>query len=153
MRISGSYLARIMGTPRTQSDWVDRINAFRGPGESVLDYGCGKGIKDRIPDILEYDPGVVGKDKRPRPADLVICTNVLEYVELDCLKDVLKDLRHLTLRMMFVVVSTKESPDYQIVKPADWWQSRLRNAGFEVYRHREPSREWYMYEECQFKCL
>lgn len=142
--------------------WAHRIIALRIPGESILDYGCGMGtLKDVIPDIQEYDPAVPGKDKPPKPADLVACTDVLEHVEPECLSVVLKHIREMTLRMAFVVIATRPSrkllPDgsqpHRIIKPPKWWVMRLRNAGFNVHRHREPERDWERYGECQFRCL
>jgi uncharacterized Rossmann fold enzyme len=52
---------------------------------SVLDYASGKGyLAKAIPfPIWEYDPAIPGKQESPRPADLVVCTDVLEHVELD----------------------------------------------------------------------
>jgi len=142
--------------------WADRVQELRLPGESVLDYGCGQGtLGKHCPDILEYDPAIPGKDYPPDPAGLVVCTDVLEHVEPDCLKDVLKDLRRLTLRMAFVVIATRKAnktlPDgrnaHLIIQPPAWWASRLRNAGFAVYQHREYKRPWEKFGECQFKCL
>src|SRR4029077_3786031 len=51
---------------------------------SVLDDGCGRGLlvanlpENRNYETFEYDPGWPGKDKLPKSADLVACTDVLE---------------------------------------------------------------------------
>lgn len=62
--------------------------------ESVLDYGCGKGYLGKaLPfPIWEYDPAIEGKDECPRPADLLICIDVLEHIEPECLNAVLADI-------------------------------------------------------------
>src|SRR5262245_55345835 len=55
---------------------------------SVLDYGCGKGTLAKVLvgyNVAEYDPAVPGKDGRPQPAELVVCTDVLEHIEPELL--------------------------------------------------------------------
>lgn len=59
--------------------YIDKLVRTEGYA-SILDYGCGKGeLKTRLPTlpIHEYDPAIPGKDTKPEPADLVICTDVL----------------------------------------------------------------------------
>src|SRR6056300_1455814 len=63
----------------------------------ILDYGCGKGdfkkailsdpFRSRF-NIPECDPGIVGKDNLPEPHDYIVCVDVLEHIELDCLDSV-----------------------------------------------------------------
>jgi len=79
---------------------------------SILDYGCGKGtLAKAMPgfDVREYDPGVPGKEKTPEPADLVACLDVLEHIEPECLNEVMADLRRVTRKHLFAVVTTKPS--------------------------------------------
>jgi hypothetical protein len=75
---------------------------------SVLDYGCGKSYlqKSLSFPIFEYDPAIEGKSDSPRPADLCVCTDVLEHIEPDKLLYVLDDLRRCTRRFGFIVVHT-----------------------------------------------
>ncbi len=72
--------------------------------EDILDYGCGKGTLGQCMNIAikEYDPCIEGKDTPPEPADLVVCTDVLEHIEPDFLDDVLDDLRRLTKRTLLL---------------------------------------------------
>jgi hypothetical protein len=103
--------------------------------QSVLDYGAGKGYLAReLPfPIWEYDPAIPGKDAAPRPADLVICTDVLEHIEPDHLLAVLDDLRRCTRRVGYFVIhmgpSGKTLADgrnaHLIQKPAHWWKTKL----------------------------
>ena len=80
--------------------------------------------------IREYDPAVPGKDAEPQPADLVICTDVLEHIEPDCLNDVLDHIRQVSLKYAFVNVSTRPAVKFLqdgrnahlIIQPADWWR-------------------------------
>lgn len=105
------------------------------PNPSVLDYGCGKGLlaKSLPMPIWEYDPAIEGKDESPRPADLVICTDVLEHIEIDHLALVLYDLKRCVRGLGFFVIDTgpavKTLPDgrntHLIQKDLRWWKKHL----------------------------
>ena len=75
----------------------------------VLDYGRGKGtLAKSMPfKIHEYDPFVPGYDADPEPADLVVCSDVLEHIEPDCVVDVLQHLHALTKRALFIDVACR----------------------------------------------
>lgn len=78
--------------------------------DTILDYGCGKQTLARaLPQFVVkgYDPAVPGMDAPPEPADLVVCTDVLEHVEPECLEDVLKDLHALTEKVLYLSISTR----------------------------------------------
>lgn len=102
---------------------------------SVLDYGCGKGqlAKALAFPIFEYDPCIPGKTESPRPADIVICTDVLEHIEPDRLKYVLGDILRCMNRLGFFTIATgpamKKLPDgrntHLIQKPVQWWKAKL----------------------------
>ncbi len=113
---------------------------------TVLDYGCGKGTLAKalgpfIP-VTEYDPGIAGKDAPPEPADLVVCLDVLEHIEPDCLDAVLADLARLAQKKLFVVISTKPSKrimadgrDTHLSLHDDaWWTERFKARGFTINR-------------------
>jgi hypothetical protein len=80
---------------------------------SVLDYGCGKGVLAAKLDfpIWEYDPAIKGKELTPKPADLVVCTNVLELVEDEFLPDVLGDLSRCVKKVGYFTMGVG-TPDY-----------------------------------------
>lgn len=118
--------------------WADRVRALlaRTGGASVLDYGCGKGTLGRAlegVDVRDYDPGVPGKDALPEPADVVVCTDVLEHIEPDCVDDVIAHLGGLTRRAAFLNVSTRRAAKtladgrnaHLIVEPSEWWRERI----------------------------
>lgn len=102
---------------------------------SVLDYGAGKGYLGKaLPfSIFEYDPAIPGKQDSPRPADLVVCTDVLEHIEPDRLAFVLNDLQRCVKQIGFFVVNTgpasKTLPDgrntHLIQKDLKWWRKHL----------------------------
>lgn len=102
----------------------------------MLDYGCGHNLslrKTLKPQkefrYQAYDPGVPEYSDPPTPAELVVCIDVLEHIEPDCLDDVLDHLYDLTEHMLFATVHTgpagKKLPDgrnaHLIQKPAEWW--------------------------------
>ena len=101
----------------------------------ILDYGCGKGYLARgLPfPIWEYDPAIPGKEEVPRPADIVVCTSVLEHVEPDKLNAVLHDIQRCTQKVCYFVIdtvpATKNLPDgrnaHLTVQKRAWWERRL----------------------------
>lgn len=128
------------------ADMVKRLmDAVKPPVRSVLDYGCGKGLLARslgFP-IWEYDPGVPGKEEAPRPADLVICTDVLEHVEPEHLEAVLADLGRVTKRIAYLTIHTGPSGKtlsdgrnaHLVQQPWAWWKERLE-------KHLTIGRKW-----------
>lgn len=102
---------------------------------SILDYGCGKGYMAKaLPwPIWEYDPAIPEKSESPRPADLVVCTDVLEHIEPEKLVFVLDDLRRCVKQLGFFVIHTgpaaKSLPDgrntHLIQHGEEWWRKRL----------------------------
>lgn len=103
--------------------------------QDVLDYGCGKGgLATQLPfPIKEYDPAIPGKENGNIPADIVVCLDVLEHIEPECLKDVLADIWRCTKKL--VTFSIAEGPArarlpdgrnaHLIQKDWEWWEPRL----------------------------
>jgi hypothetical protein len=139
-RHASSYQAyyqsrEIIGKPNA---WIPRIEeiAARIGARDVLDYGCGS--PPRISPytklrVSDYDPGVIGLDARPDPADLVVCIAALEHVEPETVDDVISDIESLARKAVFIVVGCTESskvlPDgsawHSFVRSPDWWRERL----------------------------
>jgi hypothetical protein len=121
----------------TRTRHVDIIQNFAQQMKTrdILDYGCGKCMLQKgLPfPIQNYDPCNPEYDVRPTPAAIVVCTDVLEHIEPDCLKDVLDDLKALTKQMIFLNVSCvpakKFLPDgrnaHIIQESPNWWLSWL----------------------------
>lgn len=101
----------------------------------VLDYGCGKGTLAQSLDFVinEYDPCIAGKDHDPRPADIVVCGDVLEHVEPDFLNYVIGDIARCTKMLAYVIIhtgaATKTLSDgrnaHLIQQDRVWWHRAL----------------------------
>lgn len=101
----------------------------------ILDYGCGKAtLQKSFPfPIQNYDPFIDEFKARPSPASIVCCTDVMEHIELECLNDVLDDIRNLTLAIAFFQIATRPAvkflPDgrnaHLIQQPINWWLLRM----------------------------
>lgn len=109
--------------------------AKRFQTQDILDYGCGKStLALNLPfPIKQYDPAIEKYSALPNPANIVVCTDVLEHIEPYCLDDILDHLKKLTLKACFLSVSTTKAKKtladgrnaHLIQKPAKWWLERL----------------------------
>jgi FkbM family methyltransferase len=101
----------------------------------ILDYGAGKMMLQKsLPfPIFNYDPCVPEISATPRPADILVCTDVLEHIENDKLNFVLDDIRRCMKKVGYLVISTRKavktyangSNTHSIVQGKDWWQKKL----------------------------
>lgn len=118
------------------SKWADTVRklADKYRATTILDYGCGKGLLRGALmiyglDVRNYDPAIEEWAGTPEPAELVVCNDVLEHIEPDCLEAVLDDLKRVTARVGMFVVATdpakKTLPDgrnaHLIQQTARWW--------------------------------
>ena len=143
----------------SSSRWVKMIYDFyvnQTLGiRSILDYGAGKallerGLKQLNPhlQIVSYDPCIPKLSKRPNPADLVICTDVLEHIEPDLVENVIEDLGNLTKKLFFCTIATRPAVKiladgrnaHLIQEPFGWWQQRLVDH-FKIVKVKESSGE------------
>lgn len=102
---------------------------------SILDYGAGKMMLAKsLPfPIWSYDPAVPEISQAPKPADIVVCTDVLEHIEPDKLNFVLDDIRRCTKKIGYLVISTRKAVKtyengqntHLIVQGKDWWNKVL----------------------------
>lgn len=126
--------------------------------ESILDYGCGKGAFKKAMKrdgsfkgkVSEYDPAIPGKDALAEPADLVICRDVLEHIEPECLTDVFLDLRRVTKKCLYVVIACRPSQDilkdgtnaHRIIRPPEWWEVEIqKHFNIVVFTKQQTKRE------------
>lgn len=106
----------------------------------LLDYGAGKcRLQDELRkhgvevDYHAFDPALEHISAAPEPREAVVCIDVLEHVEPECLDAVLADLRRCTRRVGLFTVHTgaamKMLPDgrnaHLIQRPASWWLPKL----------------------------
>lgn len=148
MRISDNYLdlQKQLHATGTYGRGVDvpecmrHIRACIQTGETLLDYGCGQGHLGRacadwgLP-IFEYDPAIPGKDKLPAPADIVVCADVLEHVEPECLDAVLNHLQALTRKILIAVIATRpaaktladgRNAHVLLLEPKEWFDHLVK---------------------------
>jgi Methyltransferase domain len=101
----------------------------------VLDYGCGQRMLEKGLgwSIRNYDPCIPGLDSPPDTADIVVCADVLEHIEPDCLDAVLDDLKRVVRRAGFFLIATRAAdkvlPDgrnaHLIQEEPQWWMPKL----------------------------
>ncbi len=104
--------------------------------KDILDYGCGKRtLEDALTgfDVKNYDPAFEELSKSPEPADLVVCGDVLEHIEPECLEAVLDDLKRVTRKCLFATIATRPAaktlPDgrntHLIQQDLRWWLPKI----------------------------
>jgi hypothetical protein len=103
--------------------------------QDILDYGCGKStLANNLPfTIKQYDPAVPKYSALPRPADIVVCTDVLEHIEPELIDNVLDHLKDLTRKVAFLAIATRPARKnladgrnaHLIIQPSSWWLAKL----------------------------
>lgn len=116
---------------------------------TILDYGSGtETLRQNLPhiDVRCYDPGIPGREQLPEPADLVVCTDVLEHIEPKLLDNVLAHIASLAIKGVYLNIACGPArailPDgrnaHLIVENGEWWLSRLRETkGWKVVQHED----------------
>lgn len=111
--------------------------------QSVLDYGCGSthGVREWAKqhgwavDLREYDPAVLGYEKKPSPADLVICIDVMEHVEEQYVKRVLDHIQALAVKSAWFTIALEPAGRtlaltgqnaHVTLHSHQWWLPKLR---------------------------
>ena len=121
--------------------WADDVEAIarrynvRG---HVLDYGCGRNslaeeLRTRRFKTRSYDPAIKLFAGMPKPADMVVCCDVLEHVEPETLEGVLSHIADLIQVVGFFVVSTVETAKtlsdgrqaHISLHPREWWIAKF----------------------------
>jgi len=106
--------------------------------KEILDYGAGKcRLKAKLGkiDYFAYEPSNETYAEAPKPCKFVVCIDVLEHIELECLDNVLDDLMRVTVGYGFFTIHTgkakKNLPDgrnaHLIQKKMDWWLPKLQS--------------------------
>lgn len=119
----------------------DVLHVLRRQGcSSALDYGCGKATLARharrvceVP-FANYDPAIAEFSAAPEPADLVVCTDVLEHVEPACIIPVLDHIADLAQKAFYFQIAIRpakrELSDgrnaHILIRDAYWWFEMIR---------------------------
>lgn len=134
----GTSSAKIAPMARPLADWG------RLP---LLDYGCGRQLLARTLGpayrVTPYDPCIDGLDSPPEPHPVVVCSEVLEHVEPECIDAVMADLRRVTLQRGLLTISLapakKTLPDgrnaHLLLQSKEWWFDKMKEHGFEIVAH------------------
>lgn len=131
--------------------WAAKVATIKARNgyTSVLDYGCGQGLLRQVLGrfVKEYDPAIKGKDHDPEPADLVVCTDVLEHIEPDFLPAVLIHIHSKVKKQLLfsasLVPAGKLLADgrnaHLILESAEWWREQISKYFyiFKVYTIRD----------------
>ena len=123
---------------------------FRKLGcKSVLDYGSGAeslriGLAKQQPDIDVrcYDPGVIGREDPPVPADFVVCTDTFEHIEEPFVDDVFQHIKGLMLIGGYLRLTTSRAkrilPDgrnaHIFQRPRTWWLLKFKEHGYNIVK-------------------
>ena len=160
--ISPEYLAQNRAIHEGKGHWgssgwkhCEAIKAFalELKARSILDYGCGEcSIRKQFGKmgfpitIYEYDPAVFTRSRLPSTkCDLVVCTDVLEHIEPEKLKNVLKHLAFYAVKGIYLSIATRPAnkvlPDgrnaHLIIEDTPWWRERVKSLGFTIRKEED----------------
>jgi 2-polyprenyl-3-methyl-5-hydroxy-6-metoxy-1,4-benzoquinol methylase len=159
--ISSEYRAQNMMLHEGKGKWgasghkyYEAVMAFATElkAKHILDYGCGRGtLRKKLGKVgfhttlYEYDPAVFTRSRLPPPCDLVVCTDVLEHIEPDKLKAVLRHIASLAKKGIFLSIATRPAnkilPDgrnaHLIIEDTPWWRTRVNQLGFKVVKEED----------------
>ena len=117
-------------TGRKLAERIGEISDSR----DILDYGCGKRtLEDALGyGIKNYDPAIAGLEVA-EAAEFVVCTDVMEHIEPECLEAVLVDLRRVTKGVIYMTIASRPAKKFLadgrnahlIQEGPRWWLERL----------------------------
>jgi hypothetical protein len=114
--------------------------------KSLLDFGCGRSsMKEHLENVLpkkqldmleivEYDPGIPGKDILPdRNFEMIISSDVLEHVEPECIDETIAWMQAHTTRFLYHHIACDPAgitlPDgrnvHLITEDLAWWMEKF----------------------------
>ena len=153
--ISEEYSAILLQYHNNRDDWgiSANVNDFTRDAileynpNSILDFGCGKGLISKIfkklypeKNIISFDPAFHSEDFLPEKVDMVYSKDVLEHVEPDYIDFVLQKHYNMMNKLCYHSISTRKAgailPDgrnaHLIVQPAQWWREKFKNIGYKI---------------------
>lgn len=115
--------------------------AERMQAQSVLDYGCGQATLSKHArrvsplEFRNYDPAIAEFSALPEPADIVVCTDVLEHVEPACLAEVLGHIASLANKAAYLEIACRPAKRvlsdgrnaHINVRDGEFWLYTIRN--------------------------
>jgi hypothetical protein len=151
------YKLRHAGNPRFCQGYSIRGHVgnlsrltFHSNITSVIDYGCGKagayktGLAETLmwKDVQLYDPAVPEYNTLPtRPADLVVCIDVLEHIPESAINETLRRIDSLALKAIYLSISTISAAKevapginaHVTVQTSRWWLQRIQSLDLKHY--------------------
>ena len=109
--------------------------------ETLLDFGCGKGIisnliKEKYPKIkvYSYDP-VTSPIELPKSVDMVFSSDVLEHVEPEYIDETLDMLFKIATKIQYHLIACSPAKKtlsdgrnaHLIIESPEWWKNKLKN--------------------------
>ena len=104
--------------------------------KDILDYGCGKcTLGNSLPfSIKQYDPAIEKYSADPMPADLVVCTDVMEHIEPELLDNVLTHLASKVKKLAYISIATRPAVKiladgrnaHLIVEGIEFWVGKMQ---------------------------
>ena len=124
--------------PSSDGKWAEAVRgmAKKYSTKRILNYGAGAGVFTKAisrmnVDVVEYDPAVNGKKKKPKEQfDFVVCLDVLEHIEEKYIEAVLDELKWYIKKAGFFTICLKPAvkhtlPDgrnaHILLKSKEWW--------------------------------
>lgn len=106
--------------------------------KTFVDYGCGKGVlvqilNEEFGKCVGYDPAYEEFKALPKPAEMLISTDVLEHIEPDCLDTVLQHIDTLFTKVAYLYIATSPAAKtladgrnaHLIVEEKEWWKKKI----------------------------
>lgn len=148
MYVSAQYLVELQ-YQHSVSEWgvagvasVPEIHSYCSAHglSTILDYGSGQGLTAAALTklgytVAEYEPGIAAKSHMPKPAAVVVCTDVMEHVELEYVDSVLAHISSLAQVSAFFTISCRPAGRllsdgrnaHITLESSAWWWRKLES--------------------------
>jgi len=101
---------------------------------TAIDYGCGKGTLARALGCVAYDPSIPQYSAEPMAVDFVMCIDVMEHVERECVREVIAHIHSLAQKGAWFDIALRPAkkflPDgrnaHITLEPPEWWERLLK---------------------------